>query len=77
MDKPFFQEPFQVEINDMSDGGLMVYSREMIPLFYEFDLDIHVPEQPVVRRKGKAVYHVSSDLGFNTGIKFDELEGGE
>lgn len=70
MVKPFFQEPFEVEIHDISSGGLKIYSREAIPLYYEFDLEVNLPERPVIRGKGKAVYRIPSDLGYNVGISF-------
>ena len=70
MVKPFFQEPFEVEIHNVSAGGLKIYSHEHIPLNSEFELELNLPEQPAIRRKGKAVYKISSDFGFNVGINF-------
>ena len=74
MVKPFFQEPFEVEIHDVSSGGLKVYSPESIPLHYEFDIEVYLPKEPVRRCKGRAVYKIPSDLGFNVGIHYIDPE---
>ena len=70
MVKPFFQEPFEVEIHNISSGGLKIYSREAIPLNFEFDLEVNLPEQTVMRCKGMAIYKIPSDLGFDLGIRY-------
>lgn len=72
--QPFFQEPYEVEVQNVSSGGLKIYSPEAIPLNYEFDLEVNLPEQPVLRCKARAVYKIPTDDGFSVGIHFIDLE---
>src|SRR3989344_5746040 len=36
--KPFYHEPFDVHIQDMSAGGMKLSSPELLPLYFEFGL---------------------------------------
>lgn len=72
--KPFYHEPFDVEIQDLSAGGMKVLSTETLPLYFEFALEFELPRTKVIQAKAKAVHQVRTDGGYDIGVIFTEIE---
>ncbi len=72
--KPFFHEPFEVHIRDLSAGGMKLTSPEVLPLFFDFGLEFHLPGTELIQAKAKAVHQLKTDDGYDIGVLFTEIE---
>lgn len=71
--KPFFREPFDVTIADLSAGGMRVFSSEIFPLYFDFGLEFQVSNAQVIQATGKAVHQLKTDDGYDVGVIFTDL----
>lgn len=71
--KPFYHGPFEVEIQDLSAGGMKVYSSEPFPLYFEFALEFQLPGTEVIQARAKAVHQVHNERGYEVGVFYTEI----
>lgn len=74
MYKPFYHEPFEVDIQELSAGGMKLFSPELLPLYFEFGLEFQLPGTNVIQAKAKAVHQVRKEDGYDVGVLFIEIE---
>lgn len=72
--QPFYLEPFEVEVRDLSAGGMTLFSSESLPLYFEFGLEFKLPGTNVIQAKAKAMHQVKQEVGYEVGIIFSEIE---
>ena len=72
--KPFYREPFDVEVRDLSAGGMKILSPEVFPLYFDFGLELRLEGVQSVQAKGKAVHQIKTEKEYDIGIIFTEID---
>lgn len=71
---PFHLGPIEVEIRDLSAGGMNVISPRVFPLFFEFALEFHLPHTDIIQASGKAVRQVHLTESYEIGVSFTKID---